>query len=136
MINFTDYFSLPLLNHFYVWPSHSPLRKLLNILDKCSEPELTTLMQNSVSQPELCCSGDCQMRMRALMSMFGSYLSSEDIDCGQCINDMRIAGHHPPPSVTNDIFPPHYFDILIHVTYFWLQKPPSSRTIPSTKGLN
>ena len=44
------------------------------------------------------------------MSMFGSYLSSVDIDCGQCINDMRIGGHHPPPSVTNDIFPPHYFD--------------------------
>ena len=130
MINFTDYFSLPLLNHFCVWPSHSPLRKLLNILDKCLEPELTTLMQNSASQL------DWQMRMRALMSMFGSYLSSEDIDCGQCINDMRIAGHHPPPSVTNDIFPPHYLDILILVTYFWLQKPPFSRTIPSTKGLN
>ena len=72
-----------------------------------------------------------------VMSMFGSYLSSVDIDCGQCINDMRIAGHHPPPSVTNDdIFPPHYFDILILVTYFWLQKPPLSRRIPSTKGLN
>ena len=44
MINF-DYYFPSLLNHFCVWPSHSPLRKLLNILDKCWEAELTTLIQ-------------------------------------------------------------------------------------------
>ena len=43
MINF-DYYFPSLLNHFCVWPSHSPLRKLLNILDKCWETLLTTAL--------------------------------------------------------------------------------------------
>ena len=56
MINFNDYFSLPpesFLCLAFTPYSESPLRKLLNILDKCWETELTTLIQKILHNFEL-----------------------------------------------------------------------------------